>query len=293
MEYRIRRPDGAVRYVHTLGRLTRDAEGHAQIVGTLHDITDRKHAEEDMRQAQDRLTQFGRLSTMGEMAAGLAHEINQPLTAIANYAQALQRLLAAPAPADNEDVEFALGQISGQALRAGEVIRRLRAFVKDREAHTEVTDAARLAGDLLVFAESDARLNDIRLRIEAEDDLPSVACDPVQIQQVVLNLIRNAIDATNEAKPERREISIRTRLDDGGDIEISVEDHGPGISAQVAQNLGNPFFTTKPHGTGLGIAISRSILRAHGGRLSHRPTPGGGATVFFTLPVHAVPEDRG
>lgn len=293
MEYRIRRPDGAVRYVHTLGRLTRDAEGHAQIVGTLHDITDRKHAEEDMRQAQDRLTQFGRLSTMGEMAAGLAHEINQPLTAIANYAQALQRLLAAPDPTDSEDVEFALGQISAQALRAGEVIRRLRAFVKDREAHTEITDAARLAGDLLVFAESDARLNDIRLRIEAEDDLPSVACDPVQIQQVVLNLIRNAIDATNEAKPARREIAIRTRLDDRGDVEISVEDHGPGISAQVAQSLGNPFFTTKPHGTGLGIAISRSILRAHGGRLSHRPTSGGGATVFFTLPVHAVPEDRG
>ncbi len=290
MEYRIRRPDGAVRYIHTLGRLTRDAEGHAQVVGTLHDITDRKHAEEDMRQAQDRLTQFGRLSTMGEMAAGLAHEINQPLTAIANYAQALQRLLAAPGSADNEDVDFALDQISAQALRAGEVIRRLRAFVKDREAHTEVTDPVRLAGDLLVFAESDARLNDIRIRIEAEDNLPSVVCDPVQIQQVVLNLIRNAIDATNEAKPERREIWIRTRLDDSGDIEISVEDHGPGISAQVAQNLGIPFFTTKAQGTGLGIAISRSILRAHGGRLSHRPTPGGGATVFFTLPVHLAPD---
>jgi len=132
-----------------------------------------------------------------------------------------------------------------------------------------------------------------RMRLDLESDLPPVVMDTVQIQQVVLNLIRNAIDATNEAKPERREISIRTRLDGGGDIEISVEDHGPGISAQVAQNLGNPFFTTKPHGTGLGIAISRSILRAHGGRLSHRPTPGGGATVFFTLPVHAVPEDRG
>lgn len=292
MEIRIRRPDGSTRHIHTLGRLTRDAEGHALVAGTLLDITDRKHAEEDMRQAQDRLTQFGRLSTMGEMAAGLAHEINQPLTAISNYAQALQRLLATPAAAESEDIDFALGQISAQALRAGEVIRRLRAFVKDREAHTEITDPARLAGDLLVFAESDARLNNIRLMIEAEEGLPGVACDPVQIQQVLLNLIRNAIDATNEAQPQRREILIRTGEDDRGDIEISVEDHGPGISAQVAQNLGNPFFTTKTHGTGLGIAISRSILRAHGGRLSHRPTPGGGATVFFTLPAHAARAQR-
>ncbi len=285
VEYRIVRPDGSVRQVHSIARLTRDDEGHLQVVGTLHDVTERKLAEEEIRQTQQRLTQFARLSTMGEMAAGLAHEINQPLTAITNYAQALSRMLAKPETIDPADTELALSQISAQALRAGEVIRRLRSFVKNREARTEVIDPARLIKDLMVFAEPDTRLNDIRLRIEDSDALPQVACDPVQIQQVLLNLIRNAIDATNEAPRPVREIAIAARVDEEGAVEISVADHGPGIPPEVADNLGNPFFTTKAAGTGLGIAISRSILRAHGGRLAHRPTPGGGATVFFTLPA--------
>jgi PAS domain S-box-containing protein len=284
-EYRIRRPDGSVRDVHAIARLHREPDGALKVVGTVHDITERKRAEEEIRQTQERLTQFARLSTMGEMAAGLAHEINQPLTAIANYAQALQRLLAAPAPPEPADVEFALQQIAAQALRAGEVIRRLRSFVKTREARTEVIDPLQLITDLMTFAEPDARVNDMRLRIEAPGSLPPVVCDPVQVQQVMLNLIRNAIDAVNESGSARREITIRAVPEGRSAVEISVEDHGPGIAPEVAENLGNPFFTTKPTGTGLGIAISRSILRAHGGKLSHRPTPGGGATVFFTLPV--------
>lgn len=285
VEYRIVRPDGSVRNVHSIARLGRDGESQAQAVGTLHDITDRKNAQEEIRQTQERMTQFARLSTMGEMAAGLAHEINQPLTAIANYAQALQRLLAVPGAADPEDIELALSQIAAQALRAGEVIRRLRSFVKHREAHTEVIEPGRLITELMAFAEPDARLNDIQIRVEAADGLPQVACDPVQIQQVLLNLIRNAIDAVNEAAPAERDITVRLRPGADGEVEISVSDRGPGISDEVARNLGNPFYTTKASGTGLGIAISRSILRAHGGRLAHRPTPGGGATVFFTLPA--------
>ncbi len=285
VEYRIVRPDGSVRNVHSIARLGRDSESRAQAVGTLHDITDRKNAQEEIRQTQERMTQFARLSTMGEMAAGLAHEINQPLTAIANYAQALQRLLAVPGVADPEDIELALSQIAAQALRAGEVIRRLRSFVKHREAHTEVIEPGRLITELMAFAEPDARLNDIQIRVEAADGLPQVACDPVQIQQVLLNLIRNAIDAINETAPAERDITVRLSPGADGEVEISVSDRGPGISDEVARNLGNPFYTTKASGTGLGIAISRSILRAHGGRLAHRPTPGGGATVFFTLPA--------
>ncbi len=285
IEYRIQRPDGSIRNVHSIARLAQDPEGSAHVVGTLHDITERKHTQEEVRQTQQRLTQFARLSTMGEMAAGLAHEINQPLTAIANYSQALQRLLATPGAADPADVELALSQISAQALRAGEVIRRLRSFVKNREARTELIDPGRLIEELLVFAEPDARMNNIRIRVECAGNLPPVTCDPVQIQQVLLNLIRNAIDATNEAGSVKRDIGLRAGLDESGAVEVSVEDHGIGISPEVAENLGNPFYTTKSSGTGLGIAISRSILRAHGGRLAHRPTPDGGATVFFTLPA--------
>ncbi len=285
LEYRIRRPNGSIRDVHAIARMHREPDGALKVVGTLHDITERKRAEEEIRQTQDRLTQFARLSTMGEMAAGLAHEINQPLTAITNYAQALQRLLAAPQGPDPADVQLALQQIAAQALRAGEVIRRLRSFVKNREARTEVIDPLQLITDLMTFAEPDTRVNDIRLRVETAEPLPPVVCDPVQVQQVMLNLIRNAIDAMNECGTAQREITIRAAREGDRSVEISVEDHGPGISPEVADNLGNPFFTTKPTGTGLGIAISRSILRAHGGRLSHRPTPGGGATVFFTLPI--------
>lgn len=284
IEHRILRPDGTVRDVHTLAEVRRGPGGALTVVGTLHDITERRQADEEARQAQDRLTQFARLSTMGEMAAGLAHEINQPLTAITTYAHAVLRLMNRP-DADPEDIRQALEQIAGQALRAGEVIKRLRAFVKNRETRQEVLPPGRLIEESLHFAESDARINDVRLLVEVEDDLPLVCCDPVQLQQVLINLIRNAIDATHETAPERREVSLRARLDPDGHVEISVEDRGPGISEEVAAHLGDPFFTTKTAGTGLGLAISRSILRAHGGKLGHRPTHPAGATVFFTLPV--------
>jgi C4-dicarboxylate-specific signal transduction histidine kinase len=260
------------------------ADGESLVVtGTLHDITERKQGEEETRQAQEKLTHVARLSTMGEMATGLAHEINQPLTAIATYSQAALRMMGAPGGADPEDLGEALKQITNQALRAGEVIKRLRAFVKNRATRTETLDVNRLIEDVQVLAESDARSNDVRLLLDLAEGVPPVSADPVQIQQVLLNLIRNAIDALNEAPGAPREIVVRTR--NGPDaVEVEVVDRGPGIPAKVADNLFNPFYTTKATGTGLGLAISRSIIRAHLGRLGHRPTPGGGTTFYFTLP---------
>jgi signal transduction histidine kinase len=174
-------------------------------------------------------------------------------------------------------------QITNQALRAGEVIRRLRAFVKNRATRTETVDLNRLIEDLRVLAEPDARVNDVRLTVELAPTVPAVAADPVQIQQVLLNLIRNAIDATLEAPAAPREVLVHSvvRPDE---IEIAVIDRAGGIPAEIAANLFNPFFTTKATGTGLGLAISRSIIRAHRGKLGHRPTPGGGTTFYFTLP---------
>jgi len=153
---------------------------------------------DEARVLQERLTHFSRLSTMGEMAAGLAHEINQPLSAIATYAQACQRLIRQPEP-DIGDVLSALEQINAQALRAGEVIRRLRNFVKNREVKREPVDCARLLEDLRTLAETDARLHNIRLRLDCHEPLPTVYADPIQLQQVVLNLVRNAIDAMADA----------------------------------------------------------------------------------------------
>jgi PAS domain S-box-containing protein len=284
LEYRLVRPDGSVRDVHSLAQVTAGPDGESLVItGTMHDITDRRRSEEETRQAQEKLTHVARLSTMGEMATGLAHEINQPLTAIATYAQAGLRMMGAPGGADPEDLSDALKQITNQALRAGEVIKRLRAFVKNRTTRTETLDLNRLIEDVQVLADSDARLNDVRLTLDLAPGLPAVSADPVQIQQVLLNLIRNAIDALNETPGAPREIAVRTRRAPEA-IEVEVVDRGPGIPAQVADNLFNPFYTTKATGTGLGLAISRSIIRAHLGRLGHRPTPGGGTTFYFTLP---------
>ena len=284
LEYRIVRPDGAVREVHSRAQVTVAPDGAARVItGTLHDVTERKLAEDEMRQSHDRLTHVARLSTMGEMATSLAHEVNQPLTAIASYAQASLRMLGSPAGADATELREALTQITAQALRAGEVIRRLRGFVKNRAARTETLDLNRLVEDLRLLAEPDARLNDVRLVLDLAPALAPVAGDPIQIQQVLLNLVRNAIDTTLEQRTAPREITVRTRSDPDG-VEVAVVDHGTGVPAAIADQLFNAFFTTKPGGTGLGLAISRSIIRAHRGKLTHGPTPGGGTTFSFTLP---------
>lgn len=285
LEYQVVLRDGTVKHLHHLMQAVFGADGRLQkYVGTIHDITDRRHAEDEARMLQERLTHFSRLSTMGEMAAGLAHEINQPLSAIATYAQACQRLIRQP-DHEIEDVLAALEQINAQALRAGEVIRRLRNFVKNREVKREPVDCARLLEDLGTLAETDARLHNIRLRIDCHEPLPTVYADPIQLQQVVLNLVRNAIDAMSDAPEDRREVVLTTREATDGEVEITVADHGTGLAPEATEHLFNPFFTTKASGTGLGLAISRSIVRAHGGRLWHTPNDGCGVRFHFTLPV--------
>jgi two-component system, LuxR family, sensor kinase FixL len=285
VEYRVTLRDGSIRHLHHIAQTIYDEHGRpAKHIGTVHDVTDRRHAEVEARQLQERLTHFARLSTMGEMAAGLAHEINQPLSAIATYAQACQRMLRQPEH-DPADVLAALEQINAQALRAGEVIRRLRNFVKNRQVKREPVDCSRLLEDLRTLAETDARLHNIWLRIESESGLPTVYADPIQLQQVILNLVRNAIDAMLDVPEHRREVLLSTRETSDGEVEITVADHGTGLAPEATEHLFNPFFTTKAGGTGLGLAISRSIVRAHGGRLWHTPNEGSGARFHFTLPT--------
>jgi two-component system sensor kinase FixL len=285
IEYQVVLRDGTVKHLHHLAQAVFGPDGKLQkYVGTIHDITDRRRAEDEARVLQERLTHFSRLSTMGEMAAGLAHEINQPLSAIATYAQACQRLIRLPEP-EIDDVVSALEQINAQALRAGEVIRRLRNFVKNREVKREPVNCARLLEDLRMLAETDARLHNIRLRLDCQEPLPTVYADPIQLQQVVLNLVRNAIDAMVDAPEDRREVVLMTREAVDGEVEVTVIDHGTGLAPEATEHLFNPFFTTKASGTGLGLAISRSIVRAHGGRLWHTPNDDCGVRFHFTLPV--------
>lgn len=285
VEYRIERPSGEVRTVRVMATVNpvpgRDGEHGMRLAGALHDVTEARRAEEEGRQARERLTHVSRLSTLGEMASGLAHELNQPLTAIAAYAQAARRV----AGDADEHLTGVLENIATQALRAGDVISRMREMVRNRQTRREVVDCNRLVNDTVTLAESDARAAEILLRVEFADDLPPVSVDTVQIQQVLLNLVRNAIDATPEGA-ERPDILIRTRLTDHHDVQVAVVDGGCGLPEQALEQLCTPFFTTKEEGTGLGLSISQSILRAHGGRLTfHNNTSAPGATVAFVLPA--------
>ena len=283
LAYRVVRPGGATRDLHSIIQPLDRSVHEPTVLGTLHDMTERRAAEDELRKSHDRLTHFGRLSTMGEMATGLSHEINQPLTAIATYAQASVRMLDS-GTANTTDLREALTAITQQSLRAGDVIRRMRSLVKNRETHAEPIDLNRLVQEVRVLADTDARVNDLRLAVDlAPAPLPPVVADPIQIQQVLLNLVRNAIDATIDCPTAPREVRISTRVVDGS-VEVAVTDQGSGISTDAAPRLFEAFYTTKSTGTGLGLAISKSIIRAHQGRLAFRANAGTGATFYFTLP---------
>ncbi len=260
-----------------------------RFVGFIHDLSgrraqeeQRRAAQEAVREARERLTHVARLSTMGEMTTGLAHEINQPLTAITLYAQAAERLASQPEP-ETDEIVTALRQISTQALRAGEIIKRLRALVRNRQTQEELLDLNAVVRELAVLVESDARSNDVRLQIELAPELPQVVGDAVQLQQVMLNLVRNAIEAVQTAGSERL-VVLRTASSPAG-VEMSVTDLGPGIDPAVRERLFQAFATTKPEGTGLGLAISRSIVDNHGGQLDWRANQPRGSCFYFQLPA--------
>jgi C4-dicarboxylate-specific signal transduction histidine kinase len=212
--------------------------------------------------------------------------VNQPLTAISAYAQAARRLLDAGV-ADQAEIAAILTRISQEALRAGDIINRLQDLVRRRHSKREPCDVNALIRDIEHLASVDCRLHDVRLRLGLAPSLPVVLADGVQLQQVVLNLIRNAVDATESADPGDREVLVQTALQGAaGEIEVSVRDCGCGISERAGGQLFEPFFTTKPGGLGMGLSISRSIVQSHGGSLWHAPNPDRGTTFSFTIPVH-------
>ena len=284
INYRIISAISGISYIHHLAQVIRDAHGRAiQHVGTVHDITERQLADYELQQMQNRITHSGRVSILGEMATGIAHEVNQPLTAIATYAKACLRLMS-NGDCTPEETNATLEQIAQQALRAGEVIRRMRSFMRYHEAKPEMIESNHVLEELVQLAQTDAHYHAVQLVIEPPTQSFTVQADPVQIQQVLLNLVRNAIDAMQDAAEADRLIRLRAALNREGDVEFMVADRGHGISAEIARELFNPFYTTKLSGTGLGLSISQSIIRAHGGRLWYDDNPDGGARFFFSLP---------
>jgi PAS domain S-box-containing protein len=256
-------------------------------------IAERLQAERLLREREaelrERLTHLSRVSTMGEMATSIAHEVNQPLTAVATYAQACRRMVEAGMIKHSEVLD-ALTHIADDALRAGDIIHRLRKLVKRQVGKRVPCDVNALVRDLEHLAAVDSRLHDVRLRLELADSLPLVVVDAVQIQQVVLNLVRNGIDAMEGKDLADKVIVVQTRLRSNKEIEVGVSDNGCGLPDGAPDKLFEPFFTTKPNGMGMGLSISRSIILSHGGRLDLSPHTEGGTTVSFTIPV-AVEDD--
>jgi len=238
-------------------------------------------AEDEMRERMAHLT---RVSTMGEMASSIAHEVNQPLTAVATYAQACRRLIEV-GEADLSDVVDVLNRIAHEAVRAGDIIHRLKDMVRRQESRWAECDLNELARDVETLAQMDARLHDVRLVFEITPDLPPVLADGVQIQQVMLNLIRNGIDAVQTTGATSREVRLLTGYDGSGRLKVSVEDGGCGVPPEVERRLFQPFFTTKDGGMGMGLSISRSIVRAHRGDIAFDRNANGGSTFHFTLPM--------
>jgi two-component system sensor kinase FixL len=253
------------------------------LVTESHDITEQRLAEEEARQHRARVAHVSRLSTLGEMAAGIAHEINQPLTAISLFAQAARRLVEA---GNFERMPEVCDKLSEHALRASDVVERMQTMARQGESVKEVVDCNALIDTAVKLAESEARINDIQIDFDRGDGLSPVSVDGVQIQQVALNLLRNGMEAmTDNSNAKGRSVSIRTRMRDGNEIEIAVEDSGCGVPDEFSARLFTPFSTTKSGGMGMGLSISQAIVRAHGGNIGFRNNQDGGATFWFTLPV--------
>jgi C4-dicarboxylate-specific signal transduction histidine kinase len=248
------------------------------------DVTERRRTEELGRQQQARLEMTSRLTTLGEMASTLAHEINQPLTAIANYCRGCVRRLRS-GDWKREELLEALEKSAVQAERAGGIIQRVREYLRKRDAVPAACEINSLIGSVAATVEAEAGRRDARIRLELDPQAPPVLADRIMIEQVLLNLIRNGLDAMRETPARARELTISTACDERNLVSVEVADRGCGLPSQLKEHLFIPFFTTKPDGMGMGLHICRSIVERHRGRLVAAPNPGGGTRFRFTLPA--------
>jgi two-component system, LuxR family, sensor kinase FixL len=257
--------------------------GKRFFTGFIRDLSERQQTESRLQELQSELMQISRLTAMGEMASALAHELNQPLSAITNYLKGSRRLLDKRPDAETRVVSDALDRAAEQAMRAGDIIRRLRDFVSRGETERRIERVAKLIDEASAIALVGAKERGIRVGYRLDPAAELVLADRVQIQQVLINLMRNAIEAMDES--ERRELVISARRVEGNMVDMSVADTGLGFGAEVRAQLFQPFFTTKRQGMGVGLSISRTIIEAHGGEIRGEPNPGGGAVFRFTLPA--------
>lgn len=240
-------------------------------------------SERKLREHRSELAHVARLNLMGEMASGIAHELNQPLNAILNFNQACLRMLADEEP-DFDEIGRAMTQAAEQSKRAGEIIRALRAFICKHDAAPAPLRLAQVARNALVLAERELRDQQVDVAQDFPGDLPDVTADSIQIEQVILNLLRNSTEAMYACPPEKRRIEISARATEK-EVVVTVRDHGSGIPQDMLDRIFHPFHTSKPHGMGLGLAICQSIIESYGGQFRARNCPDGGAELEFSLPI--------
>lgn len=249
------------------------------------DVTERARREEMALLAKDRITRVARLASMGEMASGVAHELNQPLAAITTYARACERYLAMPQP-DYTELEMAVREIGAEGQRAGRIIERLRQLVRTDEPESLVPlDLHEVVEELRALLSVDARVFSASIEFDLADRLPLIDGNSIQLQQLILNLVRNSLEALAEEPAGARAVRLATALTADGEVEISVSDNGPGFPPEIVDRLFHPFATTKKSGTGLGLAMCRTIVLNHGGTIGTRPVTPRGACVFVRLPA--------
>lgn len=258
--------------------------GRHLFTGFVRDISERQRTRQRLQELQSELSHVSRVSEMGQMASALAHEINQPLAAASNYLQAARRLLGRHDPGQAARIDEALERAAGQVERASQILRRLRTFIKKGEPELQAEDIAKLIEEGSAIALVGARERGVTVHLRAAPRLPSVFVDKIQIQQVIVNLMRNAIEAMDQCP--RRELAVEAELAAGADqVVVRVIDTGSGLAPEVAERLFQPFVTTKAHGMGVGLSICRSIVEGHGGVLRAKAIPGGGTMFSFGLPV--------
>jgi len=284
-EFRVMLPNGGIRWISSHGRVEFDVNGQpVRIRGASRDVTADKQAELETLLLRQQVAHVGRVTMMGQLATALAHEINQPLGAILRNAEAAELFMQEASP-DLDEIRAIIADIREDDQRAGAVIDRMRGLLKRQNLTTQPIHVDELVGDVRALVRVDAAARHVKLDVDIPGDLPPVRGDRVHLQQVLLNLILNGMDALNESSREGRRVRVTALLDGAQTVEIAVSDTGSGIPTDKLTHIFDPFFTTKPNGMGMGLPISRTIIEAHGGRFWAENNNSGGATFRFTLPI--------
>jgi C4-dicarboxylate-specific signal transduction histidine kinase len=277
-------PDQSIKYMHAVARATRDQNGELEYIAAVRDVTARQLSDEALDKARSELAHVAGVMSLGALTASIAHEVNQPLSGIITNASTCVRMLDGDPPNVDGARETAKRTIR-DGRRAADVITRLRALFSKKEAATELVDLNEATREVIALSRSELERNRVITRTNLADELPPVTGDRVQLQQVILNLLRNGSDAMSRVDDRPRELSFRTEVEEGDRVRLSVQDVGIGFEPQSLDRLFQTFYTTKDDGMGIGLSLSRSIIENHHGRLWATPNDGPGATFSFSIPL--------